>query len=684
MGLSVRYLREVIVRQRAFSSLLSVALLSVALFSCLASVVSNCFGQTAVPDANGRLVFKANARIVVLDVVVTGRDGQPVPGLHKEEFSIAEDGNPQQITSFEEHTAGDAMPTALPDLPPNIFTNIPRVKPTDSVTVLLFDSLNTPIADQGFVRTQMMKYLQTGQPGRRMAIFTLGTKLRFVEGFTDDPSTLAAALNNPHNGSSPRSSPLLLSSSENDANQQMNGMLYNNFAANPSSVNLLSMQSVQQFQAEQATFKDDERVNLTLEAMQQLCRYLAGIPGRKNVIWFSGGFPLILFPNPDLQDSFVIERKYDRQVHRTDALMSAAEVAVYPVSAAGNSPDSLYDPEKGFNGKINMQEAIAAVTDHPGQPQSQSPAEQALNQETDSLQKDAVRRNGDHTTMDVIASDTGGQAFYNTNGIAGAVSQVIDHGSRFYTLTYTPTNAATDGRYRKIVVKVTPSNSSASYKLAYRRGYFAADGKTVDASAIKRGEDPLHPFMGPGMPVSTQILYALRIKPGPVPNDLDPTPQLENHSSPTIGAFGKVQMESHTDVVPGYENSSPTRAGDNPKLKGKLTRYTVDFVIAVRGLQFDEAPNGTRHGSVESTLVAYDRDGRPMNWLVRQMDFSPDAARFEQMRENGVNFRLEIDVPKEAVSLRSGIYDLNSNLTGTLEVQLTSVVVGQAPGLKSR
>ena len=97
------------------------------------------------------------------------------------------------------------MPAALPDLPPNIFTNIPRVKPVDSVTVLLFDSLNTPLADQSFVRDQMLKFLKTVQPGRRIAIFTLGTRLRFVEGFTDDPAVLAAALDNSQNGSSPRS-----------------------------------------------------------------------------------------------------------------------------------------------------------------------------------------------------------------------------------------------------------------------------------------------------------------------------------------------------------------------------------------------------------------------------------------------------------------------------------------------
>ena len=173
-----------------------------------------------------------------------------------------------------------------------------------------------------------------------------------------------------------------------------------------------------------------------------------------------------------------------------------------------------------------MQEAEEAVITHPSQPQTQSLAEQALNRETDSLQKDSVQRNADHTTMDVIAHDTGGEAFYNNNGLEGAVARVMDHGARFYTVTYTPTNPTNDGLYRKIVVKVTPPNSDGGYKLDYRRGYFAADAKTVEAAEIKPGDDPLHPFMGPGMPASTQILFALRVKAGPVPTILDPTPAI--------------------------------------------------------------------------------------------------------------------------------------------------------------
>jgi hypothetical protein len=56
--------------------------------------------------------------------------------------------------------------------------------------------------------------------------------------------------------------------------------------------------------------------------------------------------------------------------------------------------------------------------------------------------------------MDEIAKDTGGAAFYNTNGLTDALARVADHGSYFYTLTYTSTNLATDGRFRKIKVEL--------------------------------------------------------------------------------------------------------------------------------------------------------------------------------------------------------------------------------------
>jgi VWFA-related protein len=220
--------------------------------SILTILSSPLHSQTAVPDANGRLVFKANVRTVVLDVVVTGHDGKPVKGLHKEDFQVGEDGHSQAITFFEEHPRAHPLAASdanLPQLPPNVFTNIPRVPPSDAVTVLLLDSMNTQLQDQSFVHAEMIKYLKNIPPGTRMAIFTLGNHLEYVQGFTEDASLLSAALRNPKLGGGPVSSPLLASSGDKAANQQMTSLMREAVAENPSSGVAAALAALQQFMA---------------------------------------------------------------------------------------------------------------------------------------------------------------------------------------------------------------------------------------------------------------------------------------------------------------------------------------------------------------------------------------------------------------------------------------------------
>ena len=192
----------ILVPQRSCSALRVLVLVGGLASLSSATLQSQSAGPTAVTGNSEPSVFKANARIVVLDVVITGRNHRPVTGLHKQDFLVSEDGKPQTITYFEEHTGAQPInpnPANLPDLPPNVFTNIPRVKPSDAVTILLLDSLNTPLTEQSHVRSQVLKYLKKPQPGGRMAIFTLGTQLRLAQGFTDDPALLTAAVNNRKN-----------------------------------------------------------------------------------------------------------------------------------------------------------------------------------------------------------------------------------------------------------------------------------------------------------------------------------------------------------------------------------------------------------------------------------------------------------------------------------------------------
>jgi|SRR5580658_464117 VWFA-related protein len=576
--------------------------------------------QTSAPNSTEiGTTLKSNVRLVAVDVVVTDRNGRPVQGLHKETFLLDEDGHAQKITSFEEHagTQSAPAPANLPDLPPNVFINIPRVKATDAVTVLLFDALNTALPDQDFVRSQMFKYLKDPVPGRRMAIFTLGTRLRLIQGFTDDPAMLAAALKNLNRGAGPQLSPALPTKSETETDQKAVAQILD-VPGIPSPQARQAALALQGFQAEQTTAKEDLRVNMTLDAFQQLARYLAGIPGRKNLVWFSSAFPLVLFR--DLKQLTIEEghlggqRDYSERVRKTDALLAQAQVAVYPLAAGGVAVGSLDDAELAPHGQ-------AAVK-----------AAQGTAQYDDLMQRVAF------VAMEAIAEETGGRAFY-TNGLSEALAEVAANGSNYYTLSYTPTNEASDGRFRKIQVKL----ASGSYKLAYRRGYYADDAKADRAAASKPPGDPLQPFMGPGMPDSTEIPLALRVKAGPV------------------------------SLV-----SQPVRAGDNDKLDkltGPLTRYTLDVVAAASGVRLETSANGTHHGKLEAALVAYDEEGQLLNWSVRQLDLDLDTTHYAREQENGVNFQLEIDVPKSAVYIRTGVYDVASGKAGTLEVPLSAPVI---------
>jgi VWFA-related protein len=557
-------------------------------------------GQTAEPDHNAGRVFKTSARIVVVDVVVTGKNHRPLTGLHQQDFQVAEDGHPQTIHYFEEHSGAQPVQASVPDLPPNVFTNIPRVKLGDSVTVLVLDSLNTPLDDQRRVHAQVLKYLKKPQPGRRIAIFTLGTQLRLIQSFTDDPTVLAAALNQGKKGA--QASPLLQSTAETASTRETAAAMME-YAPEAAA-------AIQQFAAEQSSIRTDVRIRLTLAALQQLANYLAAFPGRKNVAWFSEAFPVAIFPDPNGAQPFGAQSDNQEQVRKTDALLTAAQVAIYPVGAEGVTVDSLYSA--GADSRLTTRSELS-------QPQG-----------------GAQERNSNHAAMDLIAKQTGAVAFYSSNSLADALDRVAGHGSNFYTLTYTSTNPATDGNYRKIQVALDRSG----YQLDYRRGYYADDGKSTQAPAAKPGpgDDLLSPFLRPGRPESTQIPLTLRV----------------TRSNPP-------------------SRTSSAQGGDNPNLKGALTRYSVDLMIPSRSLQFDLGPDGHHHVRMEAGLMVYNRAGNPLNWILRQVNLNLDDSRYAIVQANGVNLYLQVDGPQDAVSLRGGVYDLNTNLTGTLAIPLSAV-----------
>jgi VWFA-related protein len=286
--------------------------------------------QQAVPvdnkqQATPSITHRTQADIVLLDVVVTA-DKTAVHGLNQEKFQIYDDGKLQSMTVFEEHNPGGAPVVAkAPILGPNIYSNVPEFNVGSAANVLLLDALNTPLADQQYVRQQMIQYLKTIPPGTRIAVFTLASRLRMVEGFTTDAGIVAAALTGKGGA---QQSAVLDPQFDQELSNQVNVMQGLGASQN-------AISSMQQFLADSTSFQTDVRVRMTLDALQGLARYLNVIPGRKNLIWFSGSFPLSIDPDSTLSSPFDAMRSYASDVRLTDGMLSAARVAVYPVDARG-------------------------------------------------------------------------------------------------------------------------------------------------------------------------------------------------------------------------------------------------------------------------------------------------------------------------------------------------------------
>jgi VWFA-related protein len=545
-------------------------------------------------------VLKTQANLVLVDVVVRAGSGSgSVGGLTRDKFHLLEDGKAQPVTVFEEHLPGTAPEVApAPALGPNTFSNLPVYTVDSAANVLLLDALNTPLADQQYVRAEMLDYLKSVPKGTRLAVFTLASRLRMVEGFTTDAGEIAKVL---RGKGLPRQSSLLDSPPDTMLAGQSSAMT--GFGADA-----MALASMQQFAADVEAERIDQRVLTTLGALQSLARYLKTIPGRKNLVWFSGSFPLALGSDDTLQDTTGNLRNYSPEVQETDALLAAARVAVYPVdgralmlSPTVSVANDYANPGMGPMGSTSRRNS--------GNAGSTSAGMNAVKANTKFLQsKDAERG-----TMQQIAEETGGEAFYDTNGLKDAMAQAVAHGSHYYTLGYVPATKAQDGRYHQIKVSV-----DGGYAADYRHGYVqSANGSGSGASM---GERRLLLALEDGAPPVSELLFKVR-------------------AQPVAAAAGTGR------------------------------HCSLDYGVPVGHLAYVTAGGGVRHGGLEFMVVAYDEFGKKLATLDQSAELTIAPEQWEQFARNGFPMHQEIAVPGTGeIRLRVVVKDEISGRVGALEV----------------
>lgn len=464
---------------RAFHTILPAFLLIVILSIAALSQTSQPAQQQPGPVYETATVLKTITRLVVVDVIATNGKGEAITDLKAEDFTLLEDGRPQPIRTFNlQRPAPEKAqnPAALPKLPENITTNVPRYNVNNALNVILIDALNTTTGNQAYAREEMIKYLRTIPEGQPVAVYSLGRKLTLLQDFTSDP----AALKNAAQNLKAEASRL----KENPTGGPPPQLLPTGFV-DAGLVPRQLVQQMQRFQAEDTANMTDLRVAFTLEALGALARALAGYPGRKNLIWISEAFPLDINPDYSLTGSTTTARNYSADIaHVADSLIDA-QVAVYPIDARGLVGSSAFDPAN--NGVDQFGRSTGANGGRLGS---------GLSNDSDALMRS-------HATMQEVAERTGGRAFYNRNDLDGAIRSSITDGSTYYTLAYYPDNKDWNGRFRKIQLKTGRSG----VKLRYRFGYYAVDPKSFASQTQRMQLALFNQAMDIDFPISTGLQF---------------------------------------------------------------------------------------------------------------------------------------------------------------------------------
>ena len=448
--------------------------------------------QNAVPPAPA---LRATARLVLADAVVTDKSGKAVAGLGPQDFTVLEDGKPQKLTMVSLENPGviaSALQNRRMQLPPNVTTSRPEFRaPAGAPVIVLLDALNTPMLDQARARMEMLKYLNTQlEPGRPIAVYTLGSTLRLLQDFTDDPGLLKAAVQS-FTPNAPVEQQL---SRINETLPRLSGARPDSLVRGTRIDPRVVIYRMQDFFNDQANVGIDMRVGITLTAFRGIAQAVAGLPGRKSMVWLTGSFPMATYTriikySADADNNpnrVAIDQNYDDRIKETTSALTDAQIAVYPVDA------------RGLLGQL-AGGAESQGLDAGGELKTGDEYAQDLKQASSHLQDYQA-------TMKQVAEDTGGKVFVNQNDLDHSVELSLQDGAAYYMLGYTPTSKL-DGKFHRIEVKVNRSDAT----VRSRRGYFALAAQSEAAKKQRDAEVAI--AMQLSSPGASGITFDARVLP---------------------------------------------------------------------------------------------------------------------------------------------------------------------------
>jgi VWFA-related protein len=383
------------------------------------------FGQQTPPAQSGAkpATFSSTTSLVVVDVTVRDKAGKLIEGLTQKDFTILEDGKPQEIRIFEfERLASEPAP---PEKPPSLDdANADPEPPVKMITseepgkvqyhdkrlmVLFFDLGSIAIPEQLRAQDAANKFIDTQMTESDMvAILMYTSTLQVLTDFIGNRSMLRDIVKDLPIG---EMAELAGAADTGSDDEEDTGAA---FVADETEFNI---------------FNTDRK----LQAIEDAVKKLSALPEKKALIYFSSGLAKTgVENNAQLQASIIAATK--------------ANVSIFPIDARG----LMADPPGGSASKgASRGTGMYSGSQHNSQ-------RAAINDSQD--------------TLVALAADTGGKAFLDANDLSLGLVQAQQSYRSYYVLGYHTNNTAQDGKYRRITVKL---NNTLGAKLEHRDGYYA-------------------------------------------------------------------------------------------------------------------------------------------------------------------------------------------------------------------
>lgn len=412
---------------------------------------------------------------VVVDVVARDKKG-PVMDLTRADFEVFEDGKPQEIATFERR-APDALMTKVGG-ESAISAGGTGVAVPPVVVALAWDRLSPEGRALAYKAAQ--GFMASRQPDELVGVFVIDQPFTTIQGYTTDPAKLSAAVerlgvtattNTNRERDALRDSRVahpsvpVTAGAENPggtgsgtAPSVASGRGADSGAVGAAAAEATMRQSLDRMDRSYRDLQSNVEGYASMNALLSLVDSLGAMPGRKTVVYFCEG--LTVAPAVEARFRSII------------ATANRKNVSVYALDAAGlraHSKQAETARELGALSAANV-----------------SGLERSDNKKwTEDLEiNEQLLKSDPSASLGILTEQTGGMLIQNTNDLDRGIGRINDDRRNYYALTYTPTNSALDGTYRKIEVKV----KRPGVEIRARNGYMAVPAN--EASPVLTFEVP--------------------------------------------------------------------------------------------------------------------------------------------------------------------------------------------------